>query len=324
MSLQVPCPLRWAMPVTSRLLLPLCLSLLLVPWAPGCLFCFSTPQQRLRVCQVFLGHASSRHTACLGTLQAAFQPHTQLVVGAVELEKLKDTFSNVIFSLEEKGVAKVPYQVAFPEVAARIQPELAQLKPGYQKDAQVYRCSSCSTVECQLPLDCPVEDVWKAEGNRTALRCRVPFQTSPEVRIGWRFAKDLRTRDLSLFRDLRQGASSLILHPTRVSHRGTYVCQLTEEDDVVARKYFYLNVTSSSQGAETDLQNMFLAILRSPGGRGAGGPEGHFPRLPELLAEPDSLHKRNVVLLMVGLALSAMLGTLLLGGVFRRAMAWPR
>nr|XP_025046686.1 uncharacterized protein LOC112547800 isoform X1 [Pelodiscus sinensis] len=75
--------------------------------------------------------------------------------GAVELEKLKDTFSNVIFSLEEKGVAKVPYQVAFPEVAARIQLELAQLKPGYQKDAQVYRCSSCSTVECQLPLDCP-------------------------------------------------------------------------------------------------------------------------------------------------------------------------
>nr|XP_025046689.1 uncharacterized protein LOC112547800 isoform X2 [Pelodiscus sinensis] len=155
MSLRVPCPLRWAMPVTSRLLLPLCLSLLLVPWAPGCLFCFSTPQQRLRVCQVFLGHASSRHTACLGTLQAAFQPHTQLGVGAVELEKLKDTFSNVIFSLEEKGVAKVPYQVAFPEVAARIQLELAQLKPGYQKDAQVYRCSSCSTVECQLPLDCP-------------------------------------------------------------------------------------------------------------------------------------------------------------------------
>uniref|UniRef100_K7FLB2 Ig-like domain-containing protein n=1 Tax=Pelodiscus sinensis TaxID=13735 RepID=K7FLB2_PELSI len=319
---------RWAMPVTSRLLLPLCLSLLLVPWAPGCLFCFSTPQQRLRVCQVFLGHASSRHTACLGTLQAAFQPHTQLGVGAVELEKLKDTFSNVIFSLEEKGVAKggsVPYQVAFPEVAARIQLELAQLKPAqpcqrpsrYQKDAQVYRCSSCSTVECQLPLDCPgpVEDVWKAEGNRTALRCRVPFQTSPEVRIGcgWGRGPDsLRTRDLSLFRDLRQGASSLILHPTRVSHRGTYVCQLTEEDDVVARKYFYLNVTSSSQGAETDLQNMFLAILLSPGGRGAGGPEGHFPRLPELLAEPDSLHKRNVVLLMVGLALSAMLGTLLL------------
>ncbi|XP_074837589.1 sperm acrosome membrane-associated protein 6 [Carettochelys insculpta] len=222
---------------------------------------------------------------------------------------------------EQRGSWKdprVPYQVAIPEAAAQIQPELAQLPPGYQKGAEVYKCTSCSIVECQLPLDCPVEEVWKKEGNRTALKCRVQFQTPPDVRISWKFVRDvsLRTRDLSLFRDLHLGAgSSLILRPTRLSHHGTYACQLTHEDDVLARKYFYLNVTSSSQGAETDLQDMFQAILQSPAGQGAGGVGHHIPQLSELLADPNSLQKRSVVLLMVGLALSAMLSTLLLGGL---------
>nr|XP_023968790.2 sperm acrosome membrane-associated protein 6 isoform X2 [Chrysemys picta bellii] len=167
----------------------------------------------------------------------------------------------------------------------------------------------------------PVEDVWKNEGERTVLTCRVQFQTPPDVRHNWKFVKDLRTRDLSLFRDLHPGASSsIVLRPTRGSHRGTYACQLAQEDDVLARNYFYLNVTASSQGAETELQDMFRAILQSPAGRGA---EGRLPGLSELLAEPNSLHKRNVVLLMVGLALSALLGTLLLGGVCRWAMGWP-
>ncbi|KAG6923152.1 hypothetical protein G0U57_021402, partial [Chelydra serpentina] len=49
--------------------------------------------------------------------------------GVAEMEKLKDTFSNVIFSLEQKGMAKVPYQVAVPKAVVQIQPELAQLKP---------------------------------------------------------------------------------------------------------------------------------------------------------------------------------------------------
>ncbi|KAM9114324.1 sperm acrosome membrane-associated protein 6 [Pangshura tecta] len=246
--------------------------------------------------------------------------------GVAEMEKLKDVFSRIIFSLEQKGMAKVPYQVAVPEAVAQIQPELAQLKPapacvppcGYQKDAQAYKCASCSRVECQLPLDCPVEDVWKDEGERTTLTCRVPFQTPPDVRHSWKFVKDLRTRDLSLFRDLHPGASSsIVLRPTWGSHRGTYACQLAQEDDVLARNYFYLNVTASSRGAETELQDMFRAVLQSPAGRGA---QERLPGLSELLAEPDSLHKRNVVLLMVGLALSALLGTLLLGGVCRWAM----
>ncbi|KAM7138214.1 sperm acrosome membrane-associated protein 6 [Macrochelys suwanniensis] len=144
------------------------------------------------------------------------------------------------------------------------------------------------------------------------------------MRHTWKFAMDLRTRDLSLFRDLRGDAgSSLVLWPTRGSHRGTYACQLAHQDDVLARKYFYLNVTASSQGAETELQDMFRAILRSPAGQGAGGAEGRLPGLSELLAEPDSLHKSNVVLLMVGLALSALLGTLLLGGVCHWAKGRP-
>ncbi|XP_067403107.1 sperm acrosome membrane-associated protein 6 [Emydura macquarii macquarii] len=346
------------MPAATQFLLPLCLGLLLAPRAPGCLYCFSTPQQRLRVCQTFLGHTSPQHVTCLGTLRAAFQPYTRLVVGVAEMEKLKDTFSSLIFSLEEKGLAKVSYQLAIPEAVARIQPELAQLKParnrsdapglnagiwpdldssssastapacvppcGYQKDAQVYKCASCSLVECQLPLDCPVEDVWKNEGNRTTLKCRVQFQTPPEVQISWKFAKDLRTRDLSLFRNLQlDTGSSLILQPTRALHRGTYACQLALQDDVLARKYFYLNVTGSSQGSETELQDMFRAILQSPAGQGTGRAGGQLPQLSELLAEPDSLRKRNVVLLMVGLALSSMLGTLLLGGICCWAMGRP-
>uniref|UniRef100_A0A674I9X6 Ig-like domain-containing protein n=1 Tax=Terrapene triunguis TaxID=2587831 RepID=A0A674I9X6_9SAUR len=252
MSQWVPCPLCWAMPVASQLLLPLCLSLL-APRAPGCLDCFSTPQQRLRVCQVFLGHTSSRHVACLGALRAAFQPHTHLTPASSR--------SSVFRSL----------------------------------------CPSCLSVHPALPqLHCAPFDSPDA---CPPSPCHPLNLLSP--------APQLRTRDLSLFRDLHPGASSsIVLRPTWGSHRGTYACQLAQEDDVLARNYFYLNVTASSQGAETELQDMFRAILQSPAGQGA---EGRLPGLSELLAEPDSLHKRNVVLLMVGLALSALLGTLLLG-----------
>uniref|UniRef100_A0A8C8SDD2 Ig-like domain-containing protein n=1 Tax=Pelusios castaneus TaxID=367368 RepID=A0A8C8SDD2_9SAUR len=267
------------MPMASLLLLPLCLGLLLAPQAPGCLHCFSTPQQRLRVCQIFLGHTSPHHVTCLDTLRTTFQPYNQLVVG-------------------EWGPSS--------EAAGWPLLHLALCPPGASVSSPTWNHPPLFAL--------PVEDVWKNEGDRTALTCRVQFQTPPEVRLSWKFAKDLKTRDLSFFRDLHLGIGSLlVLRPTRGSHRGTYACQLAQKGDILARKYFYLNVTGGSPKVQMELQDMFQAILQSPARQGTGGAGSRLPPLTELLAEPDSLQKRNVVLLMVGLALSSMLGTLVLG-----------
>uniref|UniRef100_A0ACB8FRV7 Uncharacterized protein n=1 Tax=Sphaerodactylus townsendi TaxID=933632 RepID=A0ACB8FRV7_9SAUR len=62
---------------------------------------------------------------------------------------------------------------------------------------------------------------------------------------------------------------------------------------------------------------MFQAILHPPPGVAAAEVvEPNFPSLQDLLREPDSLRKKSVILLFVGLVLSSMLVTLLLMGVY--------
>ncbi|XP_066494157.1 sperm acrosome membrane-associated protein 6 [Tiliqua scincoides] len=279
----------------------------------ACLLCFSTKAQRLRVCQYFLGHQSPQHGACLEALRTAFLPYTKIQVAMFQLEKLKDTFSKVIFYLEEKGMANVPYHQAIPEAAGEVQKEVVKLKAGIQEVARHYKCDSCRIMDCQLPVDCPLTAVHKAAGDTTFLKCDVKFALPAETTVKWKFAKDLNTQHLTLFKDLYFGYStSLLIKPTLGSHQGTYTCQIAEENDILVRKYFYLNVTTKYVGREKELQKMFREILNPPPGvRPEEVEHNSFPSLQEVVSQPDYLHKKNVILLIIGLALSSMLLTLI-------------
>lgn len=71
-------------------------------------------------------------------------------------------------------------------------------------------------------------------------------------------------------------------------------------------------VTARRGGPEQGLQATFGAVLaQAPGGQGEV--ERARLGLRALLAAPGSLHSRPALLLGLGLALSALLGTLLLG-----------
>lgn len=72
-------------------------------------------------------------------------------------------------------------------------------------------------------------------------------------------------------------------------------------------------VTTPQLGKEKELQEMFQAILQPPSpGSGLEEVKHNVPSLQELLAEPDSLRKKSVIFLIVGLVLSSMLVTLTL------------
>ncbi|XP_061453723.1 sperm acrosome membrane-associated protein 6 [Rhineura floridana] len=243
--------------------------------------------------------------------------------GVAEIEKLKDTFARTIFFLEEKSMAKVPYSLAVKEAVEQVEKEVAQLKAGFQIEAHQYKCSSCSTVDCQLPIDCPIQDVHKLQGDVTLLNCEVKFRLPSDPTFRWKFAKDTRTKKLFLFKDLSFGFNpSLLIRPTLESHRGTFFCQIAEEDEVLVRKFFYLNVTEKRLALEKELQEMFKAILHPPpkleleDAMGKEEVQTSLPSLPEMpsLQEmfyaPDSLSKKNVIFLIVGIAMSSMLVTL--------------
>nr|XP_060642195.1 sperm acrosome membrane-associated protein 6 [Anolis sagrei ordinatus] len=79
------------------------------------------------------------------------------------MPKLKDTFSRILFFMEEKGTANVPFRIGISEAAEEIKEEVAKLKKasacippcGFQINARYYICTSCSFEDCQLPIDCP-------------------------------------------------------------------------------------------------------------------------------------------------------------------------
>ncbi|KAM6427532.1 sperm acrosome membrane-associated protein 6 [Liasis olivaceus] len=246
-----------------------------------------------------------------------------------EIEKLKDAFGRVVFYLEEKGMTKVPFQQAVPKSVKEVEKEVALLKAapscippcGYQKEAHQYKCSSCSIVDCQLPIDCPIQDIHKLEGDATFLNCEVTFQTSSEKTFRWKFVKDVRTEELFLFQDLHFGVNpSLLIRPTLGSHHGTFACELEEEGDVVIRKYFYVNVTEKRLGKEKKLQEMFKAILNSPPEAGQEEVvENQLPSLQDLLSQPDYLRTSGVIVLILGITMTSLLVTLAVLSMYRWA-----
>uniref|UniRef100_A0A8D0B7L2 Sperm acrosome membrane-associated protein 6 n=1 Tax=Salvator merianae TaxID=96440 RepID=A0A8D0B7L2_SALMN len=219
--------------------------------AAACLLCFSRPQKRLRVCQIFYGHQSNQHKACQEKLQVAFQPYVKIQVGECHL---------IVVGL-------FSYPNSLPGFCFCCHPA------GYQKEARQYQCSSCSMVDCQLPIDCP---------------------------------STARTRELYFFQDMNFGYNpSLLIRPTLGSHHGSYVCEIAQGNEVLARKFFFLN------GEKSEFMIEMGAELEEP----VAKPEEvvveeSLPSLQEILYEPDSLKKKSVIFLIVGIALSSMLVTL--------------
>ncbi|KAL2762890.1 sperm acrosome membrane-associated protein 6 isoform 2, partial [Daubentonia madagascariensis] len=238
-----------------------------------------------------------------------------------ERSHLHDAFTQMTHSLQEMAAAQGSFEVAFPDAAEKIKKVITQLKEaqacvppcGLQEASRRFRCRGCYSQVCDLPLDCPVQDVTVTPGDQAMFSCVVNFQLpEKEITYSWKFAGGgLRTQDLSYFRDLPRAHGYLArIRPAQPKHRGTFSCLIKHDQRPLARLYFYLNVTGPPPRGETDLQLTFREVLRwAP--RDAGTIEPWGPSLGELLARPEALTLRNLFLLAAAAALGSASATLL-------------
>ncbi|XP_029433212.1 sperm acrosome membrane-associated protein 6 isoform X2 [Rhinatrema bivittatum] len=302
-----------------RTLLSLLVVLLSSNGARGCMLCFFTPDYRLYVCKQF---SSEQYLSCLQLMRDEFGQFSNLEVGAKQKDLLKDIFSAGMFYIERRSTSKTKnFTVDIPDGVRKIKSQIGSLMKavacippcGYQKNARIYKCESCSVVDCGYPLDCELQDIFVNENSRSSFQCTVKFPLPKDVTV-------LRTRDLSYFTHLHTGEDlAVIIKPTRPYHQGTYSCQIQEEEDILARNYFYINVTASNTAATVKLQELFYGVLDADEDGIILSQRIISISFHELLQQPGFLSRTGVLLIIVAVALLTMIATLLIGMAYRYA-----
>ncbi|XP_057569442.1 sperm acrosome membrane-associated protein 6 isoform X2 [Hippopotamus amphibius kiboko] len=285
-------------------------------WA--CLLCFTSYNERLQICQIFAGLESPELGKCEEAFTDAFKGLLDTEINYDERSQLHDAFTQMTYSLQEVAAAQGSFRAAFPHAAEKMQKIILQLKEGLQEVARRFRCHGCYSTVCDLPLDCPVQDVTVTRGHQALFSCTVNFQLpKEEITYSWKFAGGLRTRDLSYFRDIPRARGYLArIRPVQPTHRGTFSCEITHDQRPLARLYFFLNVTGPPPRGETELQVSFREVLRwAP--REVEVIEPWRPSLGELLARPEALTPGNQCLLAAAVALASASATVLAWLFFR-------
>ncbi|KAM6296680.1 sperm acrosome membrane-associated protein 6 [Aegotheles albertisi] len=248
----------------------------LVSWLPGvhpCLLCFETPIQRARLCQNITGAPlkDPRHQRCLEALVQAAAPLASVTVGSEQREALQEIITDALHFLE-KQKDMTSFEVSLQEAISIIWVKLSQLEEapacippcGFQPAARMFQCATCRLVDCQLPLDCPVQEMWAHVDEAITLHCEVSFATPPGLPITWMFAKDLHTQDLALFEELQENVEGSLSLTIQDPSPGTIACCLGFLSEPLARKFFHLNVSGGSVEVERGLQARFRAVLGWP------------------------------------------------------------
>ncbi|XP_060145204.1 sperm acrosome membrane-associated protein 6 isoform X6 [Globicephala melas] len=164
-------------------------------WA--CLLCFTSYNERLQICQIFVGLESPDLEKCEEALTDAFKGLQDTEINYEERSHLHDAFTQMTHSLQEVAAAQGSFQVAFPHAAEKMQKIILQLKEvqacirpcGLQEVARRFRCRGCYSTVCDLPLDCPVQDLTVTRGHQAMFFCTVNFQLpKEEITYSWKFA----------------------------------------------------------------------------------------------------------------------------------------
>ncbi|XP_004597187.2 sperm acrosome membrane-associated protein 6 isoform X1 [Ochotona princeps] len=301
--------------------------------AQACLPCFTSHSQRLRICHMFTGRLGPEQEKCEEAFTAAFRGLLDVEFDYSQRSHLHDTFTQMTHSLEELAVSRGSYKVGFANAARKMKMAISQIKPaqacippcGLQDLARLFRCRGCYSRSCNLPLDCPVQDVLVTRGDQAMFSCVVNFQLpQEEISYSWLFAEGgLRTQDVNYFREVpgARGYLARIL-PVQPKHSGTFSCVIKQDQRLLARLYFFLNVTGPAPRAETELQITFRKVLRwAP--QDAELVEPWTPSLGELLARPGTLSRVNLGLLAAAAACVSASATLLAWLFFRWYLSDP-
>ncbi|XP_063109306.1 sperm acrosome membrane-associated protein 6 isoform X4 [Cavia porcellus] len=115
-----------------------------------------------------------------------------------ERSHLHDNFTQMTLSLQEEAAAGGSFEVAFPAAAEKMKRAILELKKvqpcvppcGIQEVARRFRCQGCYSTLCDLPLDCPVQDMTVSRGDQALFSCVVGFLLpKEEITYSWSFAQ---------------------------------------------------------------------------------------------------------------------------------------
>ncbi|XP_055001879.1 sperm acrosome membrane-associated protein 6 [Sorex araneus] len=287
-------------------------------WA--CLLCFTAYTERRRVCQFFLGTEGPELDKCEEAFLSAFEGLLDIEINYDERSHLHDAFTQMTHTLQEEAAAGESLEIAFRNAAEKMLMVIGQLKEvqacippcGLQEVARRFRCRGCYSALCDLPLDCPIQDQAVARGQQALFTCAVGFPLpGEEITYSWKFAGQLRTQDMTYFHDIPGGRGFVArIRPVQPEHRGTFSCVIAHDQNLLARLYFFLNVTGPPPRGETELQAVFREI-QLWASRDAEMLEAWRPSLGELLAMPGALTPGNQRLLGAVAALAAATVTVL-------------
>nr|XP_025869553.1 sperm acrosome membrane-associated protein 6 isoform X1 [Vulpes vulpes]XP_025869554.1 sperm acrosome membrane-associated protein 6 isoform X2 [Vulpes vulpes] len=164
-------------------------------WA--CLFCFTSYEDRVRICQIFAGVEGPELEKCQKAFITAFRGLLDIEINDHERNHLHDAFTQMTHTLQEMAMAQGSFKVAFPNAAKKMQEVIKKLKEveacippcGVQEASRSFRCRGCYSHVCELSLDCPVQDLTVTRGQQAKFSCSVNFSLpQEEITYSWKFA----------------------------------------------------------------------------------------------------------------------------------------
>ncbi|XP_056652941.1 sperm acrosome membrane-associated protein 6 isoform X3 [Monodelphis domestica] len=242
-------------PLALHVALRLVVMSLPVSW--GCLLCFTSEPERQQLCRLFTDRKSHLVSQCKAQLEEVFQGLAHTKFNYAERARVQDAFSQTISTLEEKAAAKESYEVAFLKAAQNLKDVVDKLSKapaceppcGFQEVSRLFHCKVCAARDCNLPLECPIQDLLVPVGGQAIFSCSVPFPIPSELTYTWLFAGNIRTRDLTYFREMPRARGMFArIRPVRPPHRGTFSCLLTHDQQPLARLFFYINGSRPAPG----------------------------------------------------------------------------
>ncbi|XP_073426009.1 sperm acrosome membrane-associated protein 6 [Dendrobates tinctorius] len=240
----------------------------------SCLSCFTTPEERAQICEypVLLNKISAQK--CLEAIHSAFSSLDDILIAYSEIGNIrsyiqtfetevraisKDAWVNLFLNTTKHFVRKLEERIT-SNPPAKCQPPC-----GLQKAASTFICSRCAQEDCTFPVTCPIEVVRVGELDKSLIPCGGIFDLPEFLKVIWKYARDLKTTDLRYFSDIFSGEDLFILiEPSRVSHIGTYVCDvIDEDDDIILRRFTYLDVVKNENNADNNLEEDFQLAIQS-------------------------------------------------------------
>ncbi|XP_070690940.1 sperm acrosome membrane-associated protein 6 [Pempheris klunzingeri] len=289
----------------------------------SCYQCFVNHQDSGRLCW---GHILTEYNVrnvegCYQKLNRIFNNHERVIeagrVGKGFDKQLKEVLDAVIMPIVEEFDKKLNNDTVYEErlqtaadnfiAAASKLPRVSECIPpcGFQSADFLYNCITCKYDSCEFPLDCPVKEIQIMENSRSQMWCDVPFHLPNNIEVIWRFAGEVKTKQVDQFKEVTAGLDRLYsIRSTRLQHQGTYQCEIYSGQNSIVRIYYYLKVTPQVVAGHTELQEIFdLSLL--PGGRLLPAPDG--PPRSLLLPSPLLLTAcLTALLLLLFLSLGAL------------------